>query len=186
MSKLMNELNRIDESRRAHNNIIVDDTPEQPAQAQVHVVKEHKVIYVIAFLVVVLVALSVVSMSASLKTFSQLENAELASSVVLKTLAKQSNAIQSLEALITDKNSEELARIDELRDQMKELNVVMMEREKGIMEMAGDLKTLKNSMEDSVDDLKMSDRLMLKKYITLNTRVRAVEGRELGSWNINN
>jgi len=173
MSKMMNELNHLKESREIQNGIVIEDT--QNNQELTQVVHEHKGIYFLSFLIIVLIALSAFSLSASLKTFTQLEASLMDSKIILHTLNEQGIDIKFLESLITDNTSAELARIDELKnqmnDQMNELNIAIKGREKKFDGMRVAHNNLKTSIQDSLYELKMSDKLMLKKYILLNERV---------------
>jgi len=173
MSKMMDELNNLSESRKIQNGIVIEDASKN--QEQIQIVREHKGIYVLSFLIIVLIALSASSLSASLKMFAQLETSLTDSKIILHTLNQHGVDIKFLETLIIDNTSAELARIDGLKnqmnDQMNELNIAIKGREKEFDDMRIAHNDLKASIQDSVYELKMSDKLMLEKYIRLNERV---------------
>lgn len=173
MSKMMNELNNLGESRKIQNGIAIEDAKKN--QEPIQVVREHKGIYFLSFLIILLIAFTAFSLSVSLKTFTQLEASLTDSKIILHTLNEHGVDIKFLETLITDNTSAELARIDELKnqmnDQMNELNIAIKGREKKFDDMRIAHNDLKASIQDSVYELKMSDKLMLEKYILLNERV---------------
>jgi len=74
MSKLMSDLSRLSETRKVDGGVIMEEAQEaQEDQEQAHVVPEYKGVYFLRFLMILLIGFSVLSVSISLKTFSQLE-----------------------------------------------------------------------------------------------------------------
>lgn len=169
MSKLMSDLNNLSTSRKVQGSIIVEEEPV--AQPKDPIVNNHKGIYILSFLVIVLIALSTLSMAASIKTYVQLEESWADSKVILGTLNKQGKDIAFLRSLMTDNNLEELARISALTDQIKEFNSAVKENEKEISEIQTAANLIRNSTQSSIDELKFSDSLILKKVSLLNDKV---------------
>jgi len=166
MSKLMSDLNSLNESRKENEDFIIEEVQEN--QEQVHVVPEYKGIYFLSFLMILLISFSVVSLSISLKTFSQLEESWADSKTILSTLNKQQKGIAALQSLITDTADERLAQAEDVTARINELKVVMKGRENELFDMKVAFRGLKSSTQKTIDKLKLSDELMLKKYILLN------------------
>jgi len=95
MSKIMNDLNRLNDSRKETDNIVIDEASESPEQVQP--VGSSKRSYFLGFLIVLLIAISALSMSFSLKIFSKLEHSMKSSKTILLVLDKQGQAIKALE-----------------------------------------------------------------------------------------
>ena len=173
MSKMMNELNNLNEARKTQSGITVEDAVDN--REPIQPVRQHFGIYFLSFLMILLIAFSVFSLSTSLKTFAQLEASLTDSKIILNTLNEHGITIKSLETIITDNTSAELVRIDELKsqinDQMSELHIAIKSREKDFDAMKVAYNSLKTSTEDSLYELKVSDKLMLEKYISLNNKV---------------
>lgn len=166
MSKLISQLNSLKESRKVGEGVLFEEAQED--QEQIPVVSEYKGIYFLSFLIILLIGFSVLSMSISFKTFAQLEATWADSKTILETLNRQQNDIAALHSLITDRTSEELAQIEDLKEQISGLEVVIKSREGGFFEMKVVYNDLKVSTQKSIEELQFSDRLMVKKYIFLN------------------
>lgn len=189
MSRLMDDLNKLNESRKVDGGIIVQDAEELKMTP---VASSHKSVYFIGFLIVLIVALSAFSTRVSLKTLSRvedveditastsarilarLEDSEDISASLLETLKKQDGETRDLQALMTQQSEEELARVDDLKGQLKDLRIVLREKEHEIEEMIIARNSLKSLLEDSVDDLKIADRLMRQKYVELSDKVKKI------------
>ncbi len=166
MSKLMSDLNSLNVSKKMDEGVIIKETLED--QERIQTPPEYKGIYFLSFLILLLIGFSVLSMSISLKTFTQLETTWADSKAILETLNRQQNDIVALQSLITDRTSEELAQIEDLKDQVNGLEVVMQNREDEFSEMKVVYNDLKVSTQASIEELQLSDKLMSKKYILLN------------------
>jgi len=169
MSKIISDLHNLNDARKKQGDIVVEDNQED--QEQVSVVREHKGIFILSFLLVVLIGISAFSMSISLKTFAQLETSWAYSKVILQTLSEQVDNIENLKLLIADNTSEELAQISKVNDQFKELKVVMKDRKQEQADIKVAHNNLKTSMLNSLDELKAADDLILKKFTLLNDKV---------------
>jgi len=170
MSKLMSDLNNLNVSRKDDGGVIIEEAQE--SQEQVHVVPEYKGIYFLSFLMILLIGFSVLSVSISLKTFSQLEASWADSKTILETLNKQQNDIAALQSLITDNTTEELAQIEDVEDQINELKVAIKNREDEFSKMQVAYSNLKTSTQESIEELLLSDKRMLEKYNILNDQVQ--------------
>ena len=169
----MNELNSLNATRKIQNSIVVEDAANGPDQ--IKVISEHKGIYFLSALVILLIAASAFSLSISLKTFAQLEASLADSKIILQTLDQHSVDIRYLATLMTENTSTELAQLDALKahinTEMQELIVAIEEREEEFADIKIAHNDLKTSMQDSLYELKMSDKLMLEKFISLNDKV---------------
>lgn len=189
MSRLMDDLKELNENRKIESGIIIQDADE-PKKAPI--ASDHKTVYFIGFLIVLIVALSSFSMAVSLKTLSRIESveeetastsmkilarlkdSEIISASLLESLKKQENELQNLQALITEQNKEELARMDGLKAQVKEVKIAIRDREVELEDLTFAHNTLKSSVEDSIEDLKISNKLMMDKHILLNDKVKKI------------
>jgi len=189
MSRLMDDLKRLNETRKTESSIVVQDA-EEPRKAPV--ASNHKTVYFIGFLIVLIVALSAFSMTLSLKTLSRIEsvegitastsaeilarlkNSEMVSGSLLKTLKRQGSEMQALQALIAQQNEEELARIDGLKDRVKELKVALKEKEEEFEEIMFAHNSLKTSVQNSIYDLKAADKFIKDKQILLDGQVKKI------------
>jgi len=168
MSKLMSDLNSLSESRKMDEGVIIEEVQEN--QEQIQTLPEYKGIYFLSFLMILLIGFSVLSISISLKTFTQLEATWADSKAILETLNRQQNDITTLQSLITDRASRELAQIKDVKGQINELKVAIKNREDEFSEMRIAYNDLKVSTQGLIEELQLSDQLMLKKYIILNNQ----------------
>ena len=187
MSQLMNKLNSLNKTRRVDKGIVIEEAQEtqedQETQEKVQVVSQHKGIYFLSFLMVLLIGFSVFSTSISLKTFSQLEETRAGSKAILKTLSEQQKDIVALRLLIADSTSKELVKIEDVGDQVKELKVAIKNREDEISDMKVAYNSLKESIQGSIEELEFSDKLILSKYILLNDQVKKLNDENLWIFN---
>lgn len=172
MSQLMSKLNSLSESRKVGEGVLIEETQEdqedQEDQEQIHVVSEYKGIYFLSFLIILLIGFSVLSVSISLKTFTQLEATWADSKAMLETLNRQKNDIAAIQSLITNRASEEFAQVEGLKSQINELKASIKNREGEFSEMKIAYSDWKKSTQELIDELQLSDKLMSKKYIYLN------------------
>jgi len=162
----MSELNSLNQSRKGNEGVIIEAAQENQEQARV--VPEHKGIYFLSFLMIFLIGFSVISMSISFKTLSQLEAFWTDSKTTLQTLTTQQKDIAALQSLIADRAAEELAQVKDIRAQISYLKIATQNRENEISEMKIAYNDLKASTQGSLEELQLSDKLILKKYILLN------------------
>ena len=181
MSKLMSDLNSLKVSRSGDSGILIENAPE--IQEQNHFVPEYKGIYFLSFLMVLLIGFSVVSMSISLKTFTQLEGSWADSKAILETLNKQQKDIVALKELISDSASEELARFEDLGNRVNELKVAVESGKNEISEIKIAYINLKESLKDSINDLELADAKILNKFTTLNDHVQEMNEENLLNFN---
>jgi len=170
MSKLISDLNDLGKTRKMDEGVIIEESQEN--QEQVHANPEYKGIYFLSFLMILLIGFSVLSVSISIKTFSQLEASWDESRAILEMLSEQKMDITLLHSLIADNASEELAQINDIKVNMNELMVTMKNREDEFSEMKivyGDFIT---STEESIKALRMSDKLIMNQYILLSDEVQ--------------
>ena len=197
----MNDMNALSRSQRAKDHIIVEETRDEQRPALDE--GKHTGIYFIGFLIVVLVAFSAVAMSLSLKNLSRLESTETAfastdseillwlkkndetSAALLEILKNQEDEIQALAALVSDSNTEELARIGKLNGQIKKVKTAMKEKEEELADMMFAHNSLKTSIQDSIYDLKAADRLIEKKNILLKDQVEKIVETNSYLYNMN-
>jgi len=170
MSKLVSDLNNLNQSRKGTDNVIVEEAQE--SQEQVRVAPEYKGIYFLSFLMVLLIGFSVISMSISLKTFSQLEAAWDDSKTILKTLNNQKKDIAQLQVLVADKASKELVQINDVKSQINELKVAIKSGEDSFSQMKITLSDYNASIQESIEKLQLSDKLMLEKYVLLSDQFK--------------
>jgi hypothetical protein len=189
MSKLMEHLNNLNTLRKKERGMVVHETSEP--QGQLHVLRERKGVYFIGFLVIVLIAFSALSMSASLKTSAQLEKTEAASAGILQMLRDQKNETEALKGDVTRNHAETLAksgelqaqlskqmsRVSEIQGQVERLENVIHKSENDILDLTSAFKVFRNSIQDSIDDLKGADRTMLEKYSSLDRKIQQLNDR---------
>jgi hypothetical protein len=189
MSRLMDDLNKLNEDRKIDGGIIVQDAEELKSEP---VATSHKSVYFIGFLIVLILSVSAVSMAISLKTLARIgsiekttastsakvlarfEHSEEISAGVLGALTKQDGEIQAMRVLMVDQNDAELARINDLKDQVTDLRATLRERDSEIYEMKIAQGTLESLIEDSVDDLKITDALMRQRHVELSDKVKKI------------
>ena len=85
--------------------------------------------------------------------------------------------------LIADSTFEELAKIEDVGDQVKELKVAIKNREDEISDMKVAYNSLKESIQGSIEELEFSDKLILSKYILLNDQVKKLNDENLWIFN---
>lgn len=189
MSKLMDHLNNLNTLRKKEGAIVIPETAEP--QGQTRGSKERKGVYFIGFFIIILTVFSALSMSAGLKTLAQLERTEAASADILQMLQDQKNETEALKGHVTQRNSEALAKVDELQtqlskqltriselqDQVKDLESVIQKSQGDVVAMTAAFKAFKSSIQDSMDDLKKADRTMLKTYTLLDEKIRQLNDR---------
>ena len=194
MSRLMGDLNKLSETRKVESSIIVQDVEEEK---KAPIANNHKTVYFIGFLIALVVALSAFSMTLSLEALSRIESveeitdstrtkilawredSEMISASLRKTFKKQGSQIQDLQTFIAEQNEEELARIDDLKGRVKELKVTIRDREAELEGLTSAHDTLKASVEDSIEDLKIANKLILEKYVLLNDKVKKMIDRSV-------
>jgi len=98
----------------------------------------------------------------------------MVSGSLLKTLKRQGSEMQALQALIAQQNEEELARIDGLKDRVKELKVALKEKEEEFEEIMFAHNSLKTSVQNSIYDLKAADKFIKDKQILLDGQVKKI------------
>jgi len=169
MSKLMSDLNKLDDTRNMQGSIVVEDEPI--IQERPNPTYNHRDFYILSFLMIVLIALSALSMSTSLKTYTQMEESWADSKEIINTLDRQQKDIEVLRSLLKDNSSDEFVKISDLNNQTREFKNAIKEKEQELYDIKIATNTLKGSMQDSIDELKMSNTLMLKKVKQLNDQV---------------
>jgi len=183
VSKLMNDLNQLSDTRKEQNNVVVEESKD--VQENVQIVHKHKGIYFLSVLVVLLIGISTFSMSTSLKIYEQVGKTEAASNTIIQTLDRQGQDIQDLRAFVMEKSLEGMAQITELNKQLDALKESVKEGDKELADVAVAFGDLKASVETDVEDLKMSNKLMMKKVIRLNDKVEKLEDTNSLFYNIN-
>jgi len=173
----MSDLSSLNESRKADGGVLIEEA--QADQEQIHGAPEYKGVYFLSFLIILLIGFSVLSMSISLKTLTQLETTWADSKAILQTLNRQQNDINALQSLITDKASEELAQIENVKGQIDELKFSIKRREDEFSEFKIAYSDLKVSTQESIEELQLSNKIMLKKYIYLNNQFQKFNGDNL-------
>jgi len=162
----MSDLNSLNETRKDDDSVIIKDAQED--QEQAHIVPEYKGIYFLSFLMILLIGFSVISLSISLKTFTQLEASWADSKTILETLRIQHKDIAVLHTLIADGAAEELAYNEDLKAQINELKAAIKNSEDEFSKMHVAYSDWKVSTQGLIEELKLSDELMLKEYTLLN------------------
>jgi len=189
MSKLMSDLNSLNQTRKGDGGVVIEEIQKtqetQEIQEQPRTVSEYKGIYFLGFLMILLIGFSVMAMSVSLKTFSQLEAFWADSKKPLEILKKQQNDIGALRSLIADGAAEELAHMEDVKVQINELKIAVNDREVKLSEINVAYNDLNTAMQASIDELKLSEQLMLEKLILINDQVQKISKEDLLILNTN-
>jgi len=117
---------------------------------------------------VVLIVVSISSLWTNFEALSHLREEKNASRALLHALNEQKQEINALGSLIVDGSSTELVRMNKLYDELEDLKTAMIEKQQN----AAQLQIAYERLKGSIDDLKTADRLMRKKYISLNSDVK--------------
>ena len=191
MSRLMDDLNKLNETRKVDSGIIVQDV-EEISKNTAPVAHNRKTVYFIGFLIFLIAALSAVSMAVSFRTILRIEavegalgstsedvsarfkNSDMIAAALLKTSRKQGGVIKDLQALVAQQDEKQLKHVDSLKAQDKELKAAIRGNKEEIEDMIFAQKTFQASVEDSIQDLKASDELLQDKQILLDNKVRDV------------
>ena len=172
MSKLMSNLKDLDKNRKRQENIIVDEPQGQ--SGQVHIIREHKGIYFLSFLVMLLIACSAVSVSISYKTLAQMGDGHDKTELLFKTIKQQNSDLAGLKALIQKSEKNGIARMDTIKAQIHGLELSLKDREAQYTKLSMAHDELRSGLDKSIDDLKMSDSLLLNKVTQLNDKVKEI------------
>ena len=174
MSRMMDDLNRLSESRNEQNDIVVEETPKvsnvevsQPRDREIKLTK----IYAIAFLTIILIAVSTFSLALGLRNASQLVEVEIVSEGLRQALDAGEGNVLALESLMTDQGLERSAQILHAKHTVEELTISVKEGKTALAQgkialakmTAGykaDDNALRNSMKKTTDDLKVADTFM--------------------------
>lgn len=105
----------------------------------------------------VIFMVGLMSLSVSFKVVSELQKARKMDAVLLKNMSGQKEDIRHLEELISETALAKMTRLEQMVEELSDLEIHY------------------NLLKISVEDLKLSDRLLLEKYIGLNERMRKIE-----------
>ena len=186
MSKIMNDLKQLGQRRKIQNDILIEDEDEGPAEEKARIDQgPGKGVLVLGGLLVLLIVLSVISMTASVKIFQQLEKSGTASQTLIQNLKIQGDEIRDLKALVKSNSEEGQTRISALSGQLDGLRKAVEEGDKKLSAISKAHATLKESVETSLEDLKASSEQVQNKYILLNDKVKKLEDNYSIFYNVN-
>ncbi len=177
MSKMVNNLNQLSQSRKTQDGVVIDDTSK--TENPVNRGNDSRGVYFLSFLVVILIALSAVSMSVSFKTFVQVEESWADSTAILKALSKQTKEISDIKIIISGEADKRMSFVRSINKRISGLEEKLNDNGKEVSYLKANQEDLKSSVNDTIEDLKVSDNLMLKKYILLNDKVT-----QLNRWDV--
>ena len=171
MSKIMTDLNNLGETRKELGGIIKDDSQKNE---QGTVIGKHKGIYVLSFFILVLIACSGFLISMSLKTLSQVEEAQIESNTMIQMLKNHGEVIEALEPLIADNAANDLVQWNALTSQLNDLKVGLRDLKKDFSDVKSGYHQFKTSTKKSLDELKTADQKILKKHNSLDKEFKKV------------
>src|SRR3989338_2810696 len=164
MSKIMNDLNQLNQRRKLQNDILIEE--EQPSREKTRDAQgPGKGVLALGGLLVLLIVLSVISMTTSVKIYQQMEKSGVVSNTLIQNLRIQGDEIRELKTLVKRDSEEGQTRMTTLGGQLDGLRKAVEAGDKKLAEMSKAHKSLKESVESALEDLKISAERMENKYI---------------------
>ena len=183
MSKLVNDLNRLNRTR-----IVAEEPEDNEPQKFASTDAEKKIgkkDYVLAVLMVILIIFSALSMILSVNTFNENSRANEQVRHVAEVVKSQGSDVSLLTSSVQEARKNFEANFDKTTTQIGALGSEVDSNNQQLDQMKSDLSELKMTLEKMVDELKLSDRVMLKNLYETENRIKKLEDNSSLFLNLN-
>lgn len=186
MSEIINDLKQLSQMQWEREESVAERAPEvtagtKPSGSE----KKGKGTVVLGGLITLLIGISVVSMSTSLKISGELEKSENGARATLQALHLQGTELRALKDLVMAVGEDGKNQMTGLKEQIRALKAAMEERDDKLSEVTVAHNALKKSIDATIESLESTDKVLNKKYQTLSDKINQLQASSPLFYNVN-